>query len=56
LAAALPFATNHEQVNAITTTGGKSTQDPPYAKRIGRTLAAPVVLEEKKDDEVKEVV
>ena len=25
LSAALPFATNHEQVNAITTRGGKTT-------------------------------
>ena len=28
LAAALPFATNLEKVNAITTRGGKSTRDP----------------------------
>jgi hypothetical protein len=52
----LPFATNHEQVNAITTRYGKSTRDPPYPKGIGRTLAALVVLEEKKDDEVEEVL
>jgi hypothetical protein len=36
--------------------GGKSTRDPPYPKGSGRTLAVPVVLEEKKDDEVEEVV
>ena len=42
LAAALPFATNLEKVNAITTRGGKSprksTRDPPYPTRIGKTL------------------
>jgi hypothetical protein len=54
LATALPFATNLEKVNAITTRGGKSTRDPPYPTRTGRT---PVVVqeEEKKDDEVEEV-
>ena len=52
LATALPFATNLEKVNAITTRGGNSTRDPPYPTRIGKTLA--VVQEEKKDDEVKE--
>jgi hypothetical protein len=55
LSVALPFATNHEQVNAITTRGGKSTRDPPYPKWTGRTPAVPVVPEEKKDDEVEEV-
>ena len=53
LAAALPFATNLEKVNAITTRGSKSTCDPPYPTRIGKTLIA--VQEEKKDDEVEEV-
>ena len=50
LATALPFATNLEKVNAITTRGGKSTRDPPYPTRIGKT---PVVVqeEEKKNDE-----
>jgi hypothetical protein len=56
LSATLPFATNHEQVNAITTRGGKSTRDPPYSKGTGRTPAVPVVPEQKKDDEVEEVV
>jgi hypothetical protein len=56
LSATLPFATNHMQVNAITTRGGKSTRDPPYPKGIGRTPATLVVLEEKKDDKVEEVV
>ena len=41
LAAALPFATNLEKVNAITTRGGKSTRDSPYPTRIGKT---PVVV------------
>ena len=38
LAAALPFATNLEKVDTITTRGGKSTRDPPYPTRIGKTL------------------
>jgi hypothetical protein len=53
LASALPFFTNLEKVNAITTRGGKSTHDPPYPTRIGKTPV--VVQEEKKDDEVREV-
>ena len=53
LATALPFATNLEKVNTITTRGVKSTRDPPYPTRIGKTPAA--VQEEKKDDEVEEV-
>ena len=52
LAAALPFATNLEKVNAITTRGGKSTRDPPYPTRTGKTSAA---VQEEKDDEVEEV-
>ena len=54
LDAALPFATNLEKVNTITTRGHKSTRDPPYPTRIGKT---PVVLqeEEKRNDEVEEV-
>jgi hypothetical protein len=54
LASTLPFATNLEKVNAITTSGGKSTRDLPYPTRIVRTLV--VVVEEKKDDEVEEVM
>jgi hypothetical protein len=53
LASALPFATNLEKVNDITTRGGKSTRDPPYLTRTGKTPVA--VQEEKKDDEVEEV-
>jgi hypothetical protein len=58
LVAALPFATNPKQVQAITTRGGKSTRDPPYPKGTERrqtTLVLPIVLEEKKDDGVEEL-
>jgi hypothetical protein len=54
LAAALPFATNLEKVNTTTTRGGKSTRDPPYLTRTGKTPV--VVQEEKKDDKVEEVI
>ena len=37
LAAALPFAT--KKVNAITSRGGKSTRDPPYLTKTGKTPA-----------------
>ena len=50
MVAALPFASNLEKVNAITTRGGKSTRDPPYSTRIGKTPME-VQEEEKKDDE-----
>ena len=53
MAAALPFSTNLEKVNAITTRGDKSTRYPPYPARTGKTPV--VVQEEKKDDEVEEV-
>ena len=49
MAVALPFATNLEKVNAITTRGGKSTCDPPYPTRTGKTPAA--VQEEKEVEE-----
>jgi hypothetical protein len=49
LASALPFATNF----AITTKGGKSTRDPPYPTRTGKT---PVVVQEEKDNKVEEVI
>ena len=52
MVATLPVATNLEKVNAITTRGGKSTHDPPYPTRRGKTLAA---VQEKKNDEVEEV-
>ena len=51
LAATLPFATNLEKVNAITTRGGKSTRDPSYPTRTGVMQE-----EEKRNDEVEEVV
>jgi hypothetical protein len=56
LSTALPFATNHEQVKAITTRGGKSTRDPPYPKGTGRTQAISEETEERREDEVEEVV
>ena len=37
LAVTLPFATNLEKVNAITTRGGKCTRDPSYPTRTGKT-------------------
>ena len=52
MAATLPFATNLEKVNAITTRGGKSTHDPPYPTRTGKT---PVVVEEEEKENDKEV-
>ena len=42
-----------KKVNTRTTIGGKSTRDPPYPIRTGKTLAT--VQEEKKDNEVEEV-
>jgi hypothetical protein len=42
-----------KKVNTITTRGGKSTRDPPYPTRTGKTPS--VAQEEKKDDEVEEV-
>ena len=53
LAAALPFATNLEKVNAITTRGGKSARGPPYPTRACKTPVA-VQEEEKTTDEVEE--
>ena len=50
LAAALPFATNLEKVNAIATRGGKCTHDPPYPTRIGKTQ---VVMQEEGRGEEK---
>jgi hypothetical protein len=41
LAYAMPVATNHEKVKAITTRDGKSTHDPPYPKEGGKT---PVIV------------
>jgi hypothetical protein len=52
LAAALPFATNLEKVNAINTRCGKSTRGPSYPTRTGKLAA---IQEEKKNDEVEEV-
>jgi hypothetical protein len=58
LATTWPFATNPEQVQAITTRGGKSTRDPPYPKGTKRrhtTPVLPIVLEEKKDNGVEDL-
>jgi hypothetical protein len=52
LASALPFATNLEKVQAITTRGGKSTHDPPYPKGTGKTPVVVQEEEEKEDDEI----
>ena len=54
LAVTLPFATNLEKVNAITTRGGKSTRDTSYPTRIGKTQVV-MQKEEKRHDEVEEV-
>ena len=54
LIAALPFATNLEKVNAITTRGGESTRDPPYPTRTGKTQVV-IQEEEKRNNEVEEV-
>jgi hypothetical protein len=53
LSTALLVSTNPEQVNKITITGGKSTQDPPYPKGMSKRMkAVPVISEE---DEVEDV-
>jgi hypothetical protein len=52
LAFAMPVATNHEKVKAITTRGGKSTRDPPYPKGACKTLMIVQAEEEKEDDEL----
>ena len=54
LVATLPFATNLEKVNAITTRGGKSTGDPLYPTRTSQTQVV-IQEEEKRNDEVEEV-
>jgi hypothetical protein len=50
----MPFPTNLEKVNTITTRGGKFTRDFPYPTKTGKTLVA-VQEEEKRNDEVEEV-
>jgi hypothetical protein len=52
LASAMPVATNHEKVKAITIRGGKSTRDPPYPKGAGKTPVIVQAEEEKEDDEL----
>ena len=55
MAVTLPFATNLEKVNAISTRGGKSTRDQLYPTRTGKTEVV-MQEEEKRNDEVEEVV
>ena len=52
MAVTLPFATNLEKVNAITTRGGKSTRDPPYPTTTRKTQVV-MQEEEKRNDEVE---
>jgi len=58
LAAALPVATNIEQVKNITTRGGKDTRDPPYPKEKQRTSAQvqPAVIEEESQVEAEDLL
>ena len=58
LAAALPVATNIEQVKNITTRGGKATRDPPYPKEKQRTSAPvqPAVIEEESPVEAEDLL
>ena len=51
----LPFATNLEKVNAITTRGGKSTRDSLYPTSTGKTQVV-MQEEEKRNNKVEEVV
>jgi len=46
----LLVSTNHDLVNEITTRGGRSIKDPPYAKGMSRrTKVVPVIQEEEKE-------
>ena len=58
IAAALPVATNIEQVKNITTRGGKGTRDPPYPKEKQRTSAPvqPAVIEEESPVEAEDLL
>ena len=53
LAAAMPPAM--ENVKAITTRGGKTTQDPPYTTHDNRKKASPVAEEPSREDESEKV-
>ena len=58
IAAALPVATNLEQVKNITTRGAKATRDPPYPKEKQRTSAPvqPAVIEEESPVEAEDML
>ena len=58
IAAALPVATNIEQIKNITTRGGKATRDPPYPKEKQRTSAPvqPAVIEEESPVEAEDLL
>ena len=51
--AAMPPAM--ENVKAITTRGGKTTQDPPYPNHVNRKKARPVVEEPPREEEPEKV-
>jgi len=53
LAAAMPPAM--ENVKAIMTRGGKTTQDPPYPNHDNRKKASPVAEEPSREDEPEKV-
>ena len=53
VAAAMPPAM--ENVKAITTRGGKTTQDPPYPNHVNRKKASPVAEEPPREEEPKKV-
>jgi hypothetical protein len=56
LAAVLPVATNPEQVQAVTTRGGRTTRDPPYPKGARRAPVVPPVAEGGNNNEVDQGV
>src|SRR6185437_151430 len=53
VAATMPPAL--ENVNAITTRGGKTTQDPPYPNHVNRKKASPVAEEPPQEEEPEKV-
>jgi hypothetical protein len=56
LAAALPVATNPEQVQAITIRGGRTTRDPPYPKGARRAPTVSPMVEGENNYEVDQGV
>ena len=53
VAATMPPAL--ENVKAITTRGGKTTQDPPYPNHVNRKKASPVAEEPPREEEPEKV-